>query len=493
MLESLRQWIGNAESLTKQLDYLIREFQLSVEIPSLRTVRLWRSKNIFSQPPKQKFTFRQILEGLATVLLLKKGWTLSSIEQILPLLSDLVLQEQILGEMEGKPTSWLPDNLLNNHRQQTEKAENTIVLLAQGILRLYSRLQVTQDIVRQDDNLPIELYQAMGQLGRLYIEEGKIDRASCVHEVLHNARFPLQNPQWNLAIFQEDNFVYKDVILIDSELVIPTEDCGEIAHKYGGFGEDNLIERRLYLQLCQAVEKVGNRCHFAYTKIRELLGRFSLISQEKLYDYLQEHNLLSLSREIFDFYTEVPDIWLINNLANRCGYCGTLMRPNANFKYPNGQCPIWQCEGHLSPKIAEKLDQKKGELLVALPQILTYWTAPAIDELAIYDTAKKQGLNVELYPKSDECDISINNLTIGIDAKSYRCPYSLAHKLNYRIGGLKYYQTRIIAINDRIIKNHPYYIEKLQEKLNKTDLIATLQIMSVSQVINNIKEGKYEN
>ncbi len=78
------------------------------------------------------------------------------------------------------------------------------------------------------------------------------------------------------------------------------------------------------------------------------------------------------------------------------------MRPHKNpIRYPDGYCPISQCQGHLSPKIAEKLDPNRDTLLIAKPQILTYWTAPAIDELLIYDTAKQENLEVELYPDLD--------------------------------------------------------------------------------------------
>ncbi len=73
MFEVLRQWQGTAEILTEQVNHQIKELKLSVEFLTVRTVRLWRAKEIFSQPKKQKFGFRQILEGLATVLLLKKG------------------------------------------------------------------------------------------------------------------------------------------------------------------------------------------------------------------------------------------------------------------------------------------------------------------------------------------------------------------------------------------------------------------------------------
>jgi hypothetical protein len=168
------------------------------------------------------------------------------------------------------------------------------------------------------EKLAYELYQAMCKLGRLYIENGQTDQAASVHQVLHLARFPLKHEQWNLAIFQQPEFSHRDVILIDSQMCVPTADCGEIARHYGGFGENNLIEHRLYEQLCQATEKLGTRRqHLAYTAIRELLGRFSLIGEHQLIVYLEAHDLTPLQRAILDFFTSIPDIWLIKNLAHR--------------------------------------------------------------------------------------------------------------------------------------------------------------------------------
>lgn len=496
MLDTVRQWQGTAEFLTEELNHQIKELKLSVEVPAVRTVRLWRSKNIFSQPKKQRFGFRQILEGLVTALLLKKGWTLAAIAQVLPSLSDIDLQQQISAESEGKETIWIPDSLVKDHRKQIDLAENAVVLLAQGIIRLYRKINDKNNIVKQDDKLlPGELYQGMCKLGRLYIENGQIDQASSVHQILNLARFPLKNEQWNLPIFQQPEFSYRDVTLIDPQMCVPTSDCETIAHHYGGFGENNLIERRLYNHLKENTEKLAfRRQHLAYTKIRELLGRFSLIGQRKLFDYVEKHDLTPLQREISEFFTEVPDIWLIKNLAHRCAYCGTLMRPHINNKrYPDGQCLIIQCSGHLNPKVGEKLDPNKDQLLVAKPQILTYWTAPAIDELAIYDIAKKEGLEVELYPNSDICDIGINNRFIGIDAKSYSSPVVLAAKLNHSIGGLIHYSHRIIAISDRLIQENPYYLDILRERLEPKNPQSTLQIMSVSEIIQKLKERYYEN
>ncbi|MEH1939669.1 MAG: hypothetical protein V7L01_05520 [Nostoc sp.] len=89
-----------------------------------------------------------------------------------------------------------------------------------------------------------------------------------------------------------------------------------------------MIEHHLYTQLCQATERLGGRRqHKAYTALRELFGRYSLIGERQLSDYLVENDLTPLQRMIVEnFFNLVPDIWLVDGLAHRCAHCGTLMR-----------------------------------------------------------------------------------------------------------------------------------------------------------------------
>lgn len=499
--EDVRQWQGTAETLTQELKRQIKQLGLSVEPPAVRTVRSWRSKQLLSQQKGQEFGFRQILEGLATALLLKKGWTLAAIAQVLPSFPDLVLEQQIIAETNNQDPTWSPPiqtatlPLPTGHASTLDLAEDAVVLLAQGVVRQYTRT-LNREIVRQDDSIPAELYRAMCKLGRLYIEEGLPDRAACVHTVLERGRYRLE--KWDLDIFRHPDFRFRQAILIDPDLRVPTSDCAEIANSRGTFGEDNVIEYRLHERLREATERLGGRRqHKAYTALRELLGRRSLIGEHQLLDYLVEKDLTPLQGIIIDtFFDRVPDIWLIDGYAHRCASCGTLMRPYPNKKlFPEGRCPIRQCEGHESSKakIGEKLDPNKDSLLIAKPQILTYWTGPAIDEVKIFDTARNYGLNAELYPESDLCDIAINDRSIGIDAKSYSSPVSLALRLNRSIGGLSYYRRRIIAVSDQLIEDNPYYLSNLQSTLDKKGDPATLEILSVSEILQLLKGMKYEN
>ena len=500
--EDIRQWQGTAEAIAKELKRQIPRLGLSVEPPAVRTVRLWRSKQLLSQPKGQEFRFRQILEGLGVALLLKRGWTLAAIAQVLPSFPDATLEQQIIAEANCQDPSWLPQMqtttlpLPTGHASAIDLAEDTVILLAQGILRQYTRI-LNRDIVRQDDSMPSELYRAMCKLGRLYIEAGKSDRAACIHTVLERARYPLN--QWELDIFCHADFDSSQVILIDPDLRVPTADCAVIANSKGTFGEDNVIEHRLYERLREATERLGiRRQHKAYTALRSLFGSRSLIGENQLLDYLRDNDLTPLQGTIVDtFFDSVPDIWLINGHAHRCAHCGTLMRPYPDkILFRDGRCPIRQCLGHNSStaKVSEKLDQNQDRLLIAKPQILTYWTGPAIDELAIFEAALKNGLDAELYPESDLCDVSINGRNIGIDAKSYTSPVSLALRLNRTgIGGLEHYRRRIIAVSDQLIEERPDYLSTFQSAIDKKGPPATLEILSVSQVIELLKAIKYEN
>ena len=498
--DNVRDWQGTAEGLLQELQRKIEQLNLSVESPTVRTIRSWRARKLLSQPKGQKFGFRQILEGLATLMLLKKGWTLVAIAEVLSSWNDIELEQQILAERDGEnkiESANIQESslfLTKKSKNNLTLAEEAVILLAQGILRQYDRVLTGREIVRQDDKLPSELHSAMCKLGRLYLEEGKCDRAACIHDVLECSRYSLDTyNKWDLNIFRHSEFRFGNVQLIDRDMRVPTPDCAEIADLSGGYGEDNVIENRLHLKIRTATERLGRRKqHKAYTAIRELLGRRSLIPERELLDYLEENNLTPLQETVLEFFDPVPEIWLINNFANRCKHCRTLMRPHPNRdSYPDGYCPIYQCNSKYPPKIGERLDPKNGRLLVAKPQILAYWTAPAIDELAIFDEAKAYGLDAELYPESDQCDVAISDRNIGIDAKSYRSPVLLALKLNRSIGGLIFYKTRIVAITDELIEDCPGYLSTLRSLLDKKSETASLQIMSVSAVIKNIQGGNY--
>jgi hypothetical protein len=128
-------------------------------------------------------------------------------------------------------------------------------------------------------------------------------------------------------------------------------------------------------------------------------------------------------------------------------------------------------------------------LHVAKPQILLYWTGPGIDDLAIYDEANRSGIVAELYPECDLCDVAIGGRAIGIDAKSYSSPVSLALRLNRTIGGLTHYRRRIIAVGDELLDIDRDYIATVRSCLEKRGDPATLEILPVSKVIASVSRA----
>ena len=494
--ERAEHWRGTAEETVAALTGMISSLGLNVPAPSVRTIRLWRSKRLFSHPPGADFGGRQLLEGLATALLLKRGWSIAAIGDLLPTLNDDRLRVSIASESEGEAAQWGGPTKTGNPGAGVKAgarpgmADDAIVLLAQGIVKQYNRILTEREIVRQDDGLPPELQAAMSRIGRLHIEEGRPDRAACVHDILDRARHPLCSDAWDLEAFREPAFRFRQAVLVDPDLRVPTPDCSTIANLSGGFGEDNVIENRLHTALRDACERLGvRRRHPAYTTLRELLGRRSLIAERVLARYLEDNGLATLQEMIIEsFYHPVPDAWLIDGRAHRCAHCGTLMRPHPDTRaHPDGRCPVRQCNSKRPASVGERLDPDAARLLVAVPQILTYWTGPAIDELAIHDEARRLGLDSELYPESDMCDVAIGGRDVGIDAKSYASPVTLALRLNRGIGGLIQYRRRIVAVGDEMVADDPDYLAVLRSSLDKSGDAATLEVKSVSSVLGMLR------
>ncbi|XXY21824.1 hypothetical protein WME88_19600 [Sorangium sp. So ce216] len=368
-----------------------------------------------------------------------------------------------------------------------------MILLAQGALLQYRRVLPGREIVRQGDEVPPELQSAMCRLGRLYIEEGLEDRAACVHEVLARARHPFAGPEWGLTAFRAEAFRFANAVLIEPDLKVPTADCASIAAIPGGFGEDNVVENRLHARLREAADRLGSRRHEAYSGIRELLARHSLVDERRLIEFLDERTLSPLLPTVVEeFYDRVPDVWLIHGRAHRCMHCRTLMRPHpSRHRYAGGICPIRQCAAKRSPEVGEHIDPAAAPLLIAKPQVLAYWTGPGIDELAIYDEAQRLGLDAELYPESDMCDVAIGGRAVGIDAKSYSSPISLGLRLNRGIGGLINYRRRIVAVGDEMVATNPDYIPALRSALEPRGDQSTLELMDVSSVMAVMRAMRY--
>lgn len=372
-------------------------------------------------------------------------------------------------------------------RPLVRDARAALMLLAQGLLKLYDKTARRGFVIRQGEDVPDEFQSAQCLLARLYVEEGHNDRAADLHGLMDRCRLRLCNPEWGLAAFASPSFDAHNVRLVDPQLRVPTTDCVEIARLPGGFGEDQVFENVLFSLLRSITQEYRARADEAYTALRTLVAQHSLITERALHEYLDEHDLLAArDRIVRNFYHDVPRYWLIDGLAHRCAHCATLMRPHHDRKrYPHGYCPIEQCFATHQPAVSERLDPQKTRLRVAEPRVLRYWTAAAIDELTIYKHAKAYGLTAALYPQSDSADVGIDAMAIGIDAKAYQSPALLARALNRGIGRLEVFVRRIVAVNDLCARDVPHYMEKLRDALEPEGraAVAGVELMTVGQVL----------
>jgi DNA-binding transcriptional MerR regulator len=484
-LERLRNWRGSAEDLAGLIREYVPVLGLSVEPPSVRTVRYWRSIGVIGRSEGRRFAEREALEALSTLVLRSRGSGLTEIESTLKQYETDGLRD-LLTSVHASRSEGFPESNRSEIRA-LERAQTAAVLLAQGVVRQYEFVEGEGRFVRQDDEVSSEMQDAMCLLGRLYIEQGAEDSAACLHDVLNRCRFPLDDEEWRLDTFRSASFPYAGARLVESDLRVPTPECYEIARRNSGRGLDDVVENQLHDELRRALKSSGVETAHSYTAVRQFIGRRSLTTLEELYGYCDEKKLPGrLSRLLVErFYEDVPEGWLIEGRANRCAHCGTLLRPHPNVsEYPEGRCPLSACRSVDRPEVSESLSP--DDAIVCRPQILSYWVNPAIDELRIYDAARARRIPSNLYPREDRCDVSLEDGT-GVDVKSYESPVSLAMRLNQNgIGGLVDYERRILAVPD-FIAYRPSYLDTLKDALETAEA-RSLEVMPVSGVLSLIEE-----
>ncbi|MBV0882104.1 hypothetical protein KTQ42_22770 [Noviherbaspirillum sp. L7-7A] len=375
--------------------------------------------------------------------------------------------------------------------------DRAICLLAQGIQLIYRNVSSGRGIVVQDHTVPAAMQTAQSLIGLFRMIEGKQEGpVANLHNIIALCKKPFSHPDWGVQAFHAGRFDYADSVLVDAEFDVPTQECQDIAKVHGGFGNDQIVQHILFERLRTISAEFGLRKHEVYTALRELPSRHKMGNEEEISAYLSEHNLQRLIHTIRDdFYEPVPLTWRIEGKVHQCPHCGALMKPTGK-EVPASKCPIVQC-ATLNPAQAPRIiDPKESRLLVAKPQILKYWAAPAIDEIRIFDEGVGLGIkNVVLYPLSDAADISFgNDEDIGIDVKSYASPEMLArHFLTNGIGGLINYRKRIVAISDHCVDNvKGGYIARLRQRLREdsTHVANALDFMSVSDLVRKLPEMK---
>ena len=213
------------ESTAKEAAELIASMSEALSIhqspPSLRTLRLWRSKGWLSKAGR-RLTRRNLLEALGIMRLCADGYATGVAAQRCADLDN----ERLITLLE-------PPQAGNSNSQQ-EYARVTLELLAQGIIEQHHSVRRGNIVgeVRQEvgevEGTPKALRQAMARLGRLYLEDGQEDMAASVHGTIVHCMTPLYRWAPKPVHSLEG---WSDLVLVDPEYRVPSEDCETIVEQ----------------------------------------------------------------------------------------------------------------------------------------------------------------------------------------------------------------------------------------------------------------------
>ena len=414
--------------------------------PSLRTLRLWRSKRFLSKSG-HRFTRRNILEALYIIRMASGGVPTGA-------------AAERCAELDDGQLLWaLTEREVVVRLDSSRGSQVTLELLANGIINQY-RTVMKGEIVGHSDtgrlggyDVPLSLQQASARIGRLYMEEGREDIAASIHALLAYCATPLIEWAPRAIVGIPDA---ADVVLIDPEYRMPSEDCTVIAQQAPGAHLEDALENDLHNELMKTLSKLGTDADYSYTFIREFIARHPLAR-------VQDLRRMDTTGEVPDeairfvrsLYDPVHAYFAQDDKVRICLHCRAIIRPD-------GCCSVQGCrEDHPETRHAGIIPL--AEALAVKTIALKYWVDPAREELRLYDALHKAGIDVTLYPHSDRCDVSIGE-EVGVDVKDYRSPVQLARKLNVGIGGLVHYPRRILAVADRRARSEDY-VNRLCEQL----------------------------
>ncbi len=201
----------------------------------------------------------------------------------------------------------------------TPSPDVAFVMLAGGLLDL-ADVDRADATVRQDRTMPPRLRRALSLLSGLYLAEGVDDLGCCVHETMAMAARPARD--WGLAAFRPP-FIHADVVLVDSGLGVPTDDCVELGR---AGGETDILQELQHERLRAAVAGFpAPRRKQAYSDVREFIVRRPVVAISDLKRFCASGGRAAASRTIEGFYRDIPAaaVWPDRSIK-LCAGCGAL-------------------------------------------------------------------------------------------------------------------------------------------------------------------------
>ena len=322
-----------------------------------------------------------------------------------------------------------------------------------------------------------EDFRAMALTSRALLAAGQLDVAAEIHELLCHCCIPLRD--WCGPATPEG---YEEAVLIDADLLVPTEDC--VALAAGHSTVPAAIEEEIFAAFMAAIaDDKGFRSddrNRIYSAVREMVVRRPVITAEEITVKLRELGAQSLIGVLSNqIYQPIDPTDTQTGEITLCGNCGSKLRRSRSTSW---QCPIRECRMKNPHRAGLKLKWQPGLMEVA-QALQRYWVGPGLDELEIYDAAIAASMQgVELYPNCDACDVFLPP-DIGIDVKCRQVPKLLAHSLNQNIGGLKLYKHKVVAISDHLLKANPKYLEQLEADIDKSLGVKVYRVSQVKKVL----------
>lgn len=461
-------WQGTLPEAIERAQQLLQTLEVDLTLPLPRTIRDWRAEGVLTKTGR-KLTHRNVLELIRATQLRDQGYGVALIRSHLAALPDSALETELRASPAPTTAPLLAPVPIEPGLVTSAEVDRTASLLCMGIVQQFQATQIHK-LVGIYEDMPRPLRQAQAQLSRMAILYGCEDCYASVHELLHDCMRAVH--LWApppLATHPS----YHALILIDGELMVPTQECRLIAE--AGSHLANLIEHQFFKELRTALDRLPpHHRSGVYTRVRSFIAEHPLVTESELADLRRDPRLLAdpaLMAFLDHSYPPAHGHEAVNRQVPRCGRCNGPIR--------KGHCRLPTCRT-LNPDTLLGTPVPLDQARIVHSELMGYWCDPAQEELRVFRelSALHPGAP-ELYPHLDACDIAVGD--IGIDVKDHQDPVNLARRLNQGIGGLALYHHRYLAVATRRAADSSY-IPQLKEALTES-VRATLKVLSVEDTI----------
>jgi hypothetical protein len=377
------------------------------------------------------------------------------------------------------------ESLLQKPQREVNVASALVGALAGLVIRQAKTALVDRQIITGLSQYPgsrtglsEEDRKAMALVSRAALQSGLADVGGEIHELLSACREPFS--EW-LQVPHLLQAGFGATVLIDPDHGIPTPEAQELAEAFGSIAAH--LEERIFAAYKDALARFPQESAAEYyTLIREFVVRNPVASAAQLFEIgkkLPPVLWLPVQREFYEpFPASVMDTELV-----LCAHCNSLLKPHKNGARIK-VCSSRACRNERPTQEGARLPALQASRVRA--EIHQFWVEPGIHEVWLHDDLKTQGFDVSLYPHQDRVDVGISDDRIGIDLKAYASAETLGLKLKKSIGGLAFYEKKLLVIPDWIVRSQASYLERLRSAMGENS--RRLTCCMVSEVASISKE-----